>query len=82
MGDTTLWDRILKLTGGPHPALAHQPPELRLTEFGLSCLQGKADYLAFNGIDRWIGGVHLSSDSQWRWDPRARQVGQYPSLNG
>jgi hypothetical protein len=80
MGDMTLWSRILEMKGGPQPTLKHDPPDLRLTEFGLSCLKGTADYLAFNGIDRWIGGVHLTSGSQWRWDPRARQVGQYPSL--
>jgi hypothetical protein len=32
-------------------------------------LAGEADHLALNGVDRWIGGVHLAGpDSPWRWD--------------
>jgi len=32
-------------------------------------LAGKADHVALNGVDRWIGGVHLDGpDSRWRWD--------------
>jgi hypothetical protein len=32
-------------------------------------LSGEADRLALIGIDRWIGGVHLSGDRPgWRWD--------------
>ena len=28
--------------------------------------------LALNGIDRWIGGVRLTPDNVWRWDPVSR----------
>ena len=82
MGDTTLQDRIRVLQGGPGPAVVHHPPLLHLTPFGLACLRGDADFIAHNGIDRWIGGVHLTGDSQWRWDPRARQVGRFSADNG
>ena len=76
MGDTTLWDRILHLTKGPAPAVVVvEGSILSLTPFGRECFHGMADFIARNGIDRWIGGVHLTKESRWRWDPRARQVG-------
>ncbi len=40
-----------------------------LTEAGRRVLDGAADHVALNGIDRWIGGVHLvGRDVPWRWD--------------
>lgn len=40
-----------------------------LTELGRSALQGDVDFVALNGIDLWLGGVHLhGKDSLWRWD--------------
>ena len=75
MGDSTLWDRILRIAHGPAPAVTLDESVLSLTAFGRECLDGTADFIAHNGIDRWIGGVHLTTASRWRWDPRARQVG-------
>lgn len=77
MGDSTLSTRILNLARGRDPAVGINDSTLTLTEFGRNCFQGKRDFIASNGIDRWIGGVHLMKDSVWRWDPRARQVGKY-----
>jgi hypothetical protein len=34
-------------------------PKLRLTATGARVLAGKADHVRLNGIDRWLGGVHL-----------------------
>ena len=32
-------------------------------------LAGDADHVRLNGIDRWIGGVHLRGRyPRWRWD--------------
>ena len=32
-------------------------------------LAGEADFVERYGIDRWIGGVHLTGhDVRWRWD--------------
>ncbi|HRF09893.1 MAG TPA: hypothetical protein PL193_14780 [Xanthobacteraceae bacterium] len=42
---------------------------LELTDAGNAVLEGKADHVMLNGIDRWIGGVHLTSDNVWRYDP-------------
>jgi hypothetical protein len=42
-----------------------------LTGTGAHVLAGDADHTRVNGIDRWIGGVHLMGrDVRWRWDDR------------
>ena len=42
---------------------------LRLTAAGEQVLRGEADHVALNGLDRWVGGVHLVGRSvRWRWD--------------
>ena len=36
---------------------------------GARVLAGGVDQVALNGIDRWIGGVHLyGRQVPWRWD--------------
>ena len=42
--------------------------ELRLTEAGKRTLGGEADRVELLGIDRWIGGTHITPDNAWRWD--------------
>lgn len=50
------------------------PPEfwtqkLTLTATGKSVLASETDHLAHNGIDRWLGGIHLQyPETIWRWD--------------
>jgi RNA polymerase sigma factor (sigma-70 family) len=51
----------------------HSP--VSITETGLRVLGGQDDYIKLNGIDRWLGGVHLSgSEAAWRWDKEARRL--------
>ena len=39
-----------------------------LTAAGRDALAGKLDHVRVNGVDRWIGGVHLEGRSvRWRW---------------
>ena len=45
-----------------------------LTPFGTDVLQGRADAVAANGIDKWIGGAHLTTDRHWRWDPATQRT--------
>jgi hypothetical protein len=46
-----------------------------LTATGRSVLEGEQDRVAACGIDRWLGGVHLTSaGSQWRWDEERRTI--------
>ena len=37
-------------------------PSLRLTDTGARVLAGAADHVRLNGIDRWLGGVHLVAE--------------------
>jgi hypothetical protein len=48
---------------------------LRLTGAGRQVLGGGADQLALNGIDRWVGGVHLRGrEARWRFDEGTESV--------
>jgi hypothetical protein len=62
---------------GPGPAARRRPrrPAGRLPHPApgnggrARVLAGKADHLALNGVDRWIGGGHLHGHGvRWRWD--------------
>jgi hypothetical protein len=49
--------------------------KVTLTELGRAVLDGRADQVRVNGIDRWLGGVHLSGmETRYRWDEAARQL--------
>jgi hypothetical protein len=50
-----------------------------LTPFGHAVVRARADVIVRNGIDRWIGGVHLTTDRQWRWDDRVHRAVRYDS---
>lgn len=43
-----------------------------LTPFGADVVRARANMIDANGIDRWIGGVRLTTGLHWRWDS-ARQ---------
>jgi hypothetical protein len=45
---------------------------IRLTKEGERVLRGEADRVELLGIDRWIGGVHITPQNVWRWDPGKR----------
>jgi hypothetical protein len=48
---------------------------LEITDTGRAVLANKADWLELNGIDRWLGGVHLSEGAHiWRWDEGAGKL--------
>jgi hypothetical protein len=49
---------------------------LRPTPAGRRVLRGEADHVALNGIDRWVGGVHLhgTAAARWRWDEGTESV--------
>jgi hypothetical protein len=40
----------------------------------LRLLANKADFVQESGIDRWIGGVHLTRQNDWRWNRSALQL--------
>jgi redox-sensitive transcriptional activator SoxR len=47
---------------------------LRLTGEGKRVLQGRSDRIDLLGVDRWIGGTHLTPENAWRWDPTGRRL--------
>ncbi|WP_142849264.1 hypothetical protein [Telmatospirillum sp. J64-1] len=57
---------LYDLMNGRQAAVVRRGEGLTLTPFGESLLAGEADWIAANGIDRWIGGVHLRPDHLWR----------------
>ncbi len=77
LGDTWCYEAMTRLARASSPLLqvesTDRPVEaqsrLRLTDVGRGVLDGRADHVALNGIDRWIGGVHLQGrDAPWRWN--------------
>ncbi|HEY7485609.1 MAG TPA: hypothetical protein VH912_14185, partial [Streptosporangiaceae bacterium] len=77
LGDTFCFAAMDRLARAPHPLLDIRPPgppverttRLRLTATGAGVPAGEEDHVRLNGVDRWIGGVHLTGrDVRWRWD--------------
>ena len=75
--------RILdRLAAARVPLVEADPPggvaagtRLRVTEAGRRVLAGEADHVDLNGIDRWVGGVHLhGAAARWRWDEGTEAV--------
>jgi len=89
LGDAQLWLALERISGAKQPLLTiengnnpgQQPTpdtvrkaKFELTETGESVLRGEADYVELNGIDHWLGGVHLSPDNLWRWDESSASI--------
>jgi hypothetical protein len=48
---------------------------VRLTEVGSRVLDLHDDHVKLNGIERWLGGVHLTdTDAVWRWDSACKSM--------
>jgi hypothetical protein len=76
MGDMSFWTIVRRLAGAGRPLIAADltprpgrlpSGTLKLTADGAAVLSGRADYVALNGVDRWLGGTHLTSERYWRW---------------
>ncbi|MFN7924447.1 MAG: DUF1835 domain-containing protein [Bryobacteraceae bacterium] len=90
VGDDPLFERVWGFLSDPEPALEltsgaslgdfeskrdFSMSKVRLTDFGRRLLGCKVDYVAVNGVDRWIGGVHLQGrDVEWRYDAEAGRL--------
>ncbi len=77
LGDTWSFAMMERMARAGSPLLGIEPADqpvdrhtrLRLTEMGARVLAGEADHVTLNGIDRWIGGVHLRGyQVPWRWN--------------
>ena len=62
-------------SAGPARREVTAATRLRLTAAGARVLRGEADHVALNGVDRWVGGVHLHGpEARWRWDEGTESV--------
>ena len=49
---------------------------LKLTRAGERVLNQKADRVKLLGVDRWVGGTHITASTAWRWDPAAHLLAE------
>jgi Domain of unknown function (DUF1835) len=83
LGDTWCFAMMDRMAHASAPLLDAEPADrpvdrgtgLRLTDTGARVLAGVVDHVTLNGIDRWIGGVHLRGRHvPWRWDDGAETI--------
>jgi len=80
-GDAWAWRRL----AGLQPLVSELPPPpplgdtrrftsttVELTAEGRAVLAGEADRVELLGIDRRLGGTHVTTENAWRWDPVSR----------
>ena len=88
-GDAQFYLELKRLAEAIMPALtltvagnqaATDPAQMLLTsfeitEYGKAVLAGEEDFVRSNGIDHWLGGVHLvGSEAPWRWDEESQEL--------
>lgn len=87
LGDDWAFARMDAMARARVPLLAVDPDggpvdrhaSVRLTDAGARVLAGEADHVALNGVDRWVGGVHLRGDAvRWRWDEGTESLVERP----
>jgi hypothetical protein len=86
LGDTQVWLTLVNLSNASHPLLTAQNRNERtdqvglktlfkITDAGKAVLNGDSDFIKLNGIDQWLGGVHLQGNDQlWRWEETAGRL--------
>ncbi len=79
LGDLSFFGAMHRLASAARPLLTIAAPRsnaldadfrqaVALTEDGRQVLAGSLDHAAINGLDRWVGGVHLQGTApRWRW---------------
>lgn len=73
--DSMLQELLRDLSRASLPLVTNAEQRFRVTDAGRAVLAGTKDAVALNGIDRWIGGVHLTSPPGqgvriWRREPQ------------
>jgi hypothetical protein len=73
------WSPLLKLSDGVKGASLDSAQmflsSFEITELGHAVLEGEQDFVRRNGIDYWLGGVHLEgNEAAWRWDEDAKEL--------
>jgi hypothetical protein len=69
---------LLTITKGDVDPLKSGDPtntSFELTKEGEDILSGDKDFVTLNGIDLWLGGVHLQGNqAAWRWDGESKTL--------
>jgi len=87
-GDAQLYISLEAMMAAPKPLLVHDTTRhwskdgakmllaaFALTDDGKAVLAGQEDFVVMNGIDSWLGGIHLSgNEAAWRWDEDSQQL--------
>jgi hypothetical protein len=78
LGDSQFWNDLKRLAETKEPLITISGDErqsngfhhasVELTATGRDVLEGKRDFININGIDLWLGGVHLDGTVLWRRD--------------
>jgi hypothetical protein len=75
MGDASLRRWVRGLMECRNPLLSVEDGMYRVTGLGRDAMAAKVDHLRLNGINRWLGGVHLNGhEALWRWDAGAGRL--------
>jgi hypothetical protein len=87
LGDAQLYRALRLMADAPTPVLKQsdraEPSDaagmlltsFELTDDGREVLAGAQDFVVQNGIDQWLGGVHLlGPEAAWRWDRETEQL--------
>jgi hypothetical protein len=85
-GDTQLWFALRRMHQVRHPMFtisgdAEMQKEIsaatvfEMTAAGEAVLSAENDFVVLNGIENWLGGVHLSGKKNlWRWDDERKTL--------
>ncbi|MBI1762663.1 MAG: DUF1835 domain-containing protein [Acidobacteria bacterium] len=83
LGDTQIQSDLKHMAAAPPPLLqltglaeanGWRNVTCDLTAIGQQVRAGQADFVSLNGIDQWLGGVHLTTGHLWRWDEQQTKL--------
>jgi RNA polymerase sigma factor (sigma-70 family) len=90
MGDLSFFGMLKEMASVPHPLVEIESVGqvatevdlssiarslIRITETGIRVIEKQLDHVRLNGIDRWLGGVHLTGQAPtWRWDDHHKHL--------
>lgn len=76
-GDNVIYSTS-KATGRQNPdqIQTYFKQKIHLTDFGKKVMEKTANHVTKNGIDRWIGGVHLTPENLYFYDMRRAKIVQ------
>ncbi len=87
LGDHQVWRDMKRMASVPQPlvkitgfddsdsASRSYKASFDITQAGIDVLNGIADFVNMNGIDLWLGGVHLrDKENLWRFDEQTQRL--------